>query len=343
MDLREQMNILAGSQESNYIGQEDIPLDQPTLRAKGMTVEADLLEKRWSEFGIMKGCNMPKETAVMLENQRLYNEQSCDTSDVAQFKRISIPLIRRIFGNSLLGNFVSVQPMLGPAGKIYYMDNGSLISDDTVTSTRRFKAVWCYEGQQNIRSQNNLDAEAELTAILSQEIGLELQRSIFKDMINCAALKKEIDYNCLKGSPQDNFLILQNLITGLAKENKEFWGGPFPNWMVVSAEVAMAINSYVDENDDCFNIKKHKDIETEHGNISVYVDHLIGNNILLGYQGEDKFDTGYVYSPYVGLSQTPVVLDPNTFMPVKGLLTREAKRMVQPTYYSVLTVKNFIK
>lgn len=86
--------------------------------------EAAVLEKRWSEVGLLEGLNdrfVRGTTAVLLENQRLINEVSTDTSDIAQFKRISIPLVRRIYPQLIANKIVSVQPLLGPTGLVYYL------------------------------------------------------------------------------------------------------------------------------------------------------------------------------------------------------------------------------
>jgi hypothetical protein len=86
--------------------------------------EAKELETRWSKTGILKGIEDPyvrSATAVLLENQRLINEVATDTSDVAQFKRISIPLVRRIYPQLIANKIVSVQPLLGPTGLVYYL------------------------------------------------------------------------------------------------------------------------------------------------------------------------------------------------------------------------------
>ena len=81
--------------------------------------EARELESRWGRTGLLNGIEdmyVRSATAVLLENQRLMNEVSTDTSDIAQFKRISIPLVRRIYPQLIANKIVSVQPLLGPTG-----------------------------------------------------------------------------------------------------------------------------------------------------------------------------------------------------------------------------------
>src|SRR4051812_21770036 len=86
--------------------------------------EAREIERRWEATKLLKGLDdrfVRSATAVLLENQRLMNEVSTDTGDVAQFKRISIPLVRRIYPQLIANKVVSVQPLLGPTGLVYYL------------------------------------------------------------------------------------------------------------------------------------------------------------------------------------------------------------------------------
>ena len=86
--------------------------------------EATQLVNRWGKVGLLEGIRDKWDrstTAVLLENQRLINEQSTDTGDIAQFKRISIPLVRRIYPQLIANKIVSVQPLLGPTGLVYYL------------------------------------------------------------------------------------------------------------------------------------------------------------------------------------------------------------------------------
>ena len=86
--------------------------------------EARELEGRWSQTGLLEGIEdryVRSCTAVLLENQRLMNEVATDTGDISQFKRISIPLVRRIYPQLIANKVVSVQPLLGPTGLVYYL------------------------------------------------------------------------------------------------------------------------------------------------------------------------------------------------------------------------------
>src|SRR3954468_6145231 len=98
---------------------------QMTLNSRYLN-EATKLENRWAKWGLLEGNDLKNKwdrqtTAVLLENQKLINEQSTDTGDIAQFKRISIPLVRRIYPQLIANKIVTVQPLLGPTGLVYYM------------------------------------------------------------------------------------------------------------------------------------------------------------------------------------------------------------------------------
>ena len=86
--------------------------------------EAAVCQARWEPTGLLEGVGdrfTRSCTSVLLENQRLMNETATDTSDVANFKRISIPLVRRIYPQLIANKVVSVQPLLGPVGLVYYL------------------------------------------------------------------------------------------------------------------------------------------------------------------------------------------------------------------------------
>lgn len=86
--------------------------------------ESRQLEQKWNKLGLLEGIkdhDTRKMTSVLLENQMLFNENGTDSSDIAQFKRISVPLVRRIYPQLIANKIVSVQPLLGPTGLVYYL------------------------------------------------------------------------------------------------------------------------------------------------------------------------------------------------------------------------------
>ena len=468
--------------------------------------EAKELESRWKKTGLLDGIEdrtVRANTAVLLENQRLINESSTDTGDVAQFKRISIPLVRRVYPQLIANKIVSVQPLLGPTGLVYYLrfrygsDKGSVrgasnkvgfpgddanslqqLADGTanldvfyshqfvqnethanganpvttaslehipvvagtvtgtiysgvtvvqtfvvpanssnlslanvdvgggnyVTSgtlsladgalaltwaggsaggtkvvisyeynmenngdmpeinltiesqeiaakTRKLKAVWSYEAQQDLRSQHNLDAEAELTAVLAQEINLEIDREVLGDLRNNAGTVSAWDFNTALGDTiKEKYESLYVKVVEVSNviHRKTLRGGA--NFIVTSPEVASVFETatagFAPAPSETFSSSLGiQYVGTVNNRWRLYKDPLFPTGqLLMGYKGDSYMDSGYFYCPYVPLTQTPVVLDPDSFSPRKGLLTRYGKKLLREgsKFYARLNIANFI-
>lgn len=468
--------------------------------------EARELESRWGKTGLLEGIEdryVRSATAVLLENQRLMNEVSTDTSDIAQFKRISIPLVRRIYPQLIANKIVSVQPLLGPTGLVYYLrfryssnkgatrgadnnagypgddantlmqladgtanldifythqfvqnettttDNGGDVtstfaplehtpilagtvtgtiydgstavqtfvvssagtftftdignpatkaiagslnlntgeltltwngdpganhavvsyeynmecqqdlpeinlvieSEEIAAKTRKLKAVWSYEAQQDLRSQHNLDAEAELTAVLAQEINLEIDREVLTDLRNNAGTVAAWDFNTALGETiKEKYESLYVKVVELSAviHRKTLRGGA--NWLVTSPEVASifetATAGFAPAPSETFTSSLGiQYVGTVNNRWRLYKDPLFpSNQILMGYKGDSYMDSGYFYCPYVPLTQTPVVLDPESFCPRKGILTRYGKKLLREgaKFYARMSIANFV-
>lgn len=465
--------------------------------------EARELESRWAQTGLLENINDKYTrscTAVLLENQRLINESSTDTGDVAQFKRISIPLVRRIYPQLIANKVVSVQPLLGPTGLVYYLrfrygsnkgsvrgatksgfpgddvnslqqlasgdanlsvyyshqfvenetqgdaggdttsvhvvehtpvlagtvtgtvydgstavqtfvvsesgsftftdigtptnkatggtldlttgeieltwnndpgDNSVVVSyeynmecnqdlpeinlvvesEEIAAKTRKLKAVWSYEAQQDLRSQHNLDAEAELTAVLAQEINLEIDREVLSDLRNNAGTVASWDFNTALGDTiKEKYESLYVKVVEVSNvvHRKTLRGGC--NWLVTSPEVASifetATAGFAPAPSEGFTSSLGiQYVGTVNNRWRLYKDPLFPTGqILMGYKGDSYMDSGYFYCPYVPLTQTPVVLDPESFCPRKGILTRYGKKLLREgaKFYARLSIANFV-
>jgi hypothetical protein len=469
--------------------------------------EARDLERRWHQTGLLEGIGDKYArscTAVLLENQRLMNEVSTDTGDVAQFKRISIPLVRRIYPQLIANKIVSVQPLLGPTGLVYYLrfryssnkgatrgadnnagfpgdDANSLMqrasgdanldifyshqfiqgevsstdagagvlsnyaplehtpvlagtvtgvvydgaaaiqtfvvseagaftftdivaplatkatagtlnvttgevtvtwnlapgenhivinyeynmecqqdlpeinlvveSEEIAAKTRKLKAVWSYEAQQDLRSQHNLDAEAELTAVLAQEINLEIDREVITDLRNNAGTVSSWDFNTALGDTikeKYESLYIKVVEVSNVVHRKTLRGGA--NWLITSPEVASifetATAGFAPAASETFTSSLGiQYVGTVNNRWRLYKDPLFPQGqILMGYKGDSYMDSGYFYCPYVPLTQTPVVLDPESFCPRKGILTRYGKKLLREgaKFYARLSIANFV-
>jgi hypothetical protein len=475
------------------------------LNAKFLN-EAKQLEQKWGDIGVLKGIEdryIRSATAVLLENQRLINEASTDTGDVAQFKRISIPLVRRIYPQLIANKIVSVQPLLGPTGLVYYLrfryssnkgatrgasNNSGFPGDDvnsmqqladgtanldvfysssfiqnessstdpggdttsvfaplehtpilggTVTGTvfdgsvaiqtfvvssagtftftdigapapkatagtlnlvtgemtltwtadpganhvvmsyeynmecnqdlpevnlaieseeigaktRKLKAVWSYEAQQDLRAQHSIDAEAELTAVLAQEINLEIDREVLGDLRNNAGTVSAWDFNTALGETikeKYESLYVKVVEVSAVIHRKTLRGGA--NWIVTSPEIASifetATAGFAPAPSETFTSSLGiQYVGTVNNRWRLYKDPLFpSSQLLMGYKGDSYMDSGYFYCPYIPLTQTPVVLDPESFCPRKGILTRYGKKLLREgsKFYARLSIANFV-
>ena len=478
--------------------------------------EAKEVEAKWSQTKLLGGIDdrfTRSATAVLLENQHLANdllqEAMTDTGDISQFKRISIPLVRRIYPQLIANKIVSVQPLLGPTGLVYYLrfryssnkgsmrgadlqsgyptddatslqqlasgdgnlanmyssqfiqnetsstnpgganswastfaplehtpvlpgtltgtlydgttavqtfvvsssgtftftdigsptikatSSGSSIdletgevtiqwnsggdpgenhmicsyeynmecnqdlpevnmvieSEEIAAKTRKLKAVWSYEAQQDLRSQHNLDAEAELTAVLAQEINLEIDREVLTDLRNNAGTVAVWDFNTAFGDTiKEKYESLYVKVVEVSNvvHRKTLRGGC--NWLVTSPEVASifetATAGFAPNPSETFTSSLGVQyVGSINGRWRLYKDPLFPQGqILMGYKGESYMDSGYFYCPYVPLTQTPTVLDPESFCPRKGILTRYGKKLLREgsKFYARMSIANFI-
>ena len=237
-----------------------------------------------------------------------------------------------------------------------------LKSEAIVAKTRKLKAVWTPELAQDLNAYHSIDAEAELTSMLSDYISLEIDLEIL-DMLKSNALTTEywstsVGEEYVQGA-WSNIGGASNAYTKNAwfqtlgiKLNKvsnkihqlTLRGGA--NFVVASPDVCTILESIPG-----FTVNADKDAMqfaagvTAVGSMSnrytVYKNpYMTSNEILMGYRGNNFLETGAVYAPYVPLIMTPLVYDPQNFTPRRGVMTRYAKKMVRPEYYGKIYVKD---
>jgi hypothetical protein len=237
-----------------------------------------------------------------------------------------------------------------------------LKSEAIVAKTRKLKAVWTPELAQDLNAYHSIDAEAELTSMLSDYISLEIDLEIL-DMLKQNALTTEYWSTTvgeeLVGGAWSNIGGASNAYTKNAwfqtlgiKLNKvsnkihqlTLRGGA--NFVVASPDVCTILESIPG-----FVVNADKDAMqfaagvTAVGSMSnrytVYKNpYMTSNEILMGYRGNNFLETGAVYAPYVPLIMTPLVYDPQNFTPRRGVMTRYAKKMVRPEYYGKILIKD---
>ena len=228
----------------------------------------------------------------------------------------------------------------------------------TVSVTeRKLRASWSPELAQDVSAFHNIDAEAELTALLSEQIAAEVDREILRDLRKGAAWSAKWDYNewkyggasgaTLQGYTQKDWN--QTLITVINQVSAQIHkttlrGGA--NWIVVSSEVSAVFDdleyfhvSNAGPEEDQYNMGIEK-IGSLAGRYQVYRDpYFPPNKILIGHKGKSLLDAGYIYAPYVPLQLTPTMYNPFNMTPIKGIMTRYAKKMVNNRYFGVIDVR----
>jgi len=223
----------------------------------------------------------------------------------------------------------------------------------TVSVTeRKLRAQWSPELAQDVSAFHNIDAEAELTALLSEQVAAEIDREILRDLRKGAAWNLRWDYNGWRRISQTTSYTQkdwnQTLITAINQLSAQIHkstlrGGA--NWIVVSSEVSAIFDdleyfhvSNASPEQDQYNMGIER-VGTLAGRYQVYRDpYFPPNQILIGHKGTSLLDTGYVYAPYVPLQLTPTMYNPFNFTPIKGIMTRYAKKMVNNRFYGRITV-----
>jgi hypothetical protein len=224
----------------------------------------------------------------------------------------------------------------------------------TVSVTeRKLRAQWSPEMAQDVAAFHNIDAEAELTALLSEQVAAEIDREILRDLRKGAAWDLRWDYNGWKrlGSnavPYTQKDWNQTLITAINQISAQIHkstlrGGA--NWIVVSSEISAIFDdleyfhvSNASPDQDQYNMGIER-VGTLAGRYQVYRDpYFPPNQVLMGHKGTSLLDTGYIYAPYVPLQLTPTMYNPFNFTPIKGIMTRYAKKMVNNRFYGRITV-----
>jgi hypothetical protein len=225
----------------------------------------------------------------------------------------------------------------------------------TVSVTeRKLRAQWSPELAQDVAAFHNIDAEAELTALLSEQVAAEIDREILRDLRKGAAWNLRWDYNGWKRlsssgtTPYTQKDWNQTLITAINQISAQIHkstlrGGA--NWIIVSSEISAIFDdleyfhvSNASPEQDQFNMGIER-VGTLSGRYQVYRDpYFPANTVLIGHKGTSLLDTGYIYAPYVPLQLTPTMYNPFNFTPIKGIMTRYAKKMVNNRFYGRITV-----
>lgn len=239
-------------------------------------------------------------------------------------------------------------------------------SEPIVAKTRKLKAIWTPEMAQDLNAYHSIDAEAQLTAMLSEYVSLEIDLEIL-EMLQVNALSTNKEYWSAKPGMEfdtnTNTFISDSNVNAASAYTKNTWfqtlankiqkvsnkihqltmrGGA--NFIVLSPSVATILESIPG-----FTVNTSGDKAQFAGGVTmvgtfaqrfkVYKNpYMTENRILVGFKGSSFLETGAVYAPYVPLILTPLVYDPQNFTPRRGVMTRYAKKMIRPEFYGEVVI-----
>ena len=237
--------------------------------------------------------------------------------------------------------------------------------------TKKLKAKWTPELAQDLNAYHNLDAEVELTSILSEHIALEIDQEILEDLVK-GATAETLHWSRLPGkfvnratgaalnatgtgafpdftgNVSEWYETLIETINDVSAQihRKTLRGGA--NFIVCSPEVANLLEftagfrGAVTHDDDRGQVGAVK-VGSLSKKFDVYVDPYFPRNVVLaGRKGSSFLESGYVYAPYVPLQMTPTIFGTEDFVPRKGVMTRYAKKMVRPDMYGLVIVQDLV-
>lgn len=231
-----------------------------------------------------------------------------------------------------------------------------------VAKTRKLKAIWTPELAQDLNAFHSIDAEAELTAMLSEYISLEIDLEILEMLLVNAQTTDYWSANIGQVWNGTNFTLdaglsgqawttmtwnqtLGNKIQKVSNRINQLTMRGGANFVVVSPDLATILETIpgytvkTDGNKSNFAMGV-SEVGSFQNRFTVYKNpYITGNVLLMGFRGTSFLETGAVYAPYIPLIMTPLVYDPENFTPRRGVLTRYAKQMVRPEFYGKIIVQ----
>ena len=296
------------------------------------------------------------------------SESSAPVFTGADFLSMSAPQIDDLTNGGALGSVVG-QAEWGLEGSELIPEIDIKVDSIAVTAqTKKLKAKWTPELGQDLNAYHNLDAEVELTSILSEQIALEIDREILADLVNGATAATRywsrapglfVDSNGVEigassaapdftGTVSEWYETLVETINDVsaAIHRKTLRGGA--NFIVCGPEVANILEftagfrASVTHDDETGSVGA-VNVGSLSKKFDVIVDpYFLRNVILVGRRGSSFLESGYVYAPYVPLQTTPTIFGPEDFVPRKGVMTRYAKKMVRPDMYGLVVVRGLL-
>ena len=334
-------------------------LTKITLQHGNALSEADLLSVRsWqvkSSAATLSADQLDVNQLNYADSTNAYLYVLTETDHLADDEAITVEYTKQP-GEATRGDFESTS---GKGMEIPEVDL-QLNSSAIVAKTRKLKAVWTPELAQDLNAYHSVDAEAELTSMLSEYISMEIDLEILDMLIADAtttdywSVKQGFDYdgnasaftnNSFTGTRFEWFQTLGQKVQKVSNEIHRLTLRGGANFLVCSPKVATILESLPGYNSKAENAASKfamgvSQIGSIDSRYTVYKNpYMTENTILVGFRGSNFLETGAVYAPYVPLIMTPLVYDPTDFTPRKGVMTRYAKKMIRPEFYGKIYVE----
>ena len=282
---------------------------------------------------------------------------------------LTFPIVDDFTGGGAIGSVVGATAW-GLEGNSEIPEINLKVDSVSVTAiTKKLKAKWTPELGQDLNAYHNLDAEVELTSLLSEQIALEIDREILEDLVKGATASTYywarspglfVERNTgvekgassaapdFTGTVSEWYETLGETINDVSAQihRKTLRGGA--NFLVTSPEVANILEFTAGfranvTSDDAKGTAGTQQVGTLSKRYDVYVDPYFPRNlVLVGRKGSSFLESGYVYAPYVPLQVTPTIFGVEDFVPRKGVMTRYAKKMVRPDMYGLVIVRGLL-
>ena len=327
--------------------------------ASGITAANNLGEYNYISTGattatrIFKGEDLPASASLFVQ------------ATVAP-SQVQVTYFENTLNSYARGDFEDTNPIEGPSSGTNLNIpevNVELKQEALVAKTRKLKVVWSPEFAQDLNAYHSIDAEAELTSMLSEYIAMEIDLEIL-GMIEQAALHTDnwsadigvtLDADASTAGTISNtaaaayqqaswFQTLGTKIQKLSNRIHQSTMRGGANFIVVSPEVATilesipgyAANTNGDQAQFAMGVAQ---VGAVANRFTVYKNpYFLDNVLLMGFRGSQFLETGAVYAPYIPLIMTPLVYDPTNFTPRKGVMTRYAKKVVRPEFFGKINI-----